>query len=101
MAKTHYIEYDPATNEIKRAGFCDVSFIPEPEPGNVIALRQANPTTQKFIDGAVVNKTAEELLASRLLIPSGEKRMVLTKDQWNGILNRVASLEEKAKAIAP
>jgi len=61
-----YIEYDPATGDIVRAGFCGgYACVPDPESGYEIALIKADPKTQRYIDGQLVSKTDGEILMER------------------------------------
>lgn len=55
----------------------------------------ANDVTQKIVGGQVVDKTPEELEAKPLKIPEKDMPATITKEQWQDVLKRLATLEKK------
>lgn len=59
----------------------------------------ANDTTQKIVNGKIVNKTPEEIERDNPAppeIPKGKRHAQITNEQWQNVLNRLEKLESEA-----
>jgi hypothetical protein len=102
MAHAHYIEVNRNTHKILRHGICAPGQVPtEPETeGNEIISVQADPFTQKFVDGEIVPKTEEDMTDELPeAIAADDQVAVITQGQLQDILDRLAYLESYSPAV--
>lgn len=95
----NYILYNKK-GKILRTGSCqDESFdLQVQQEGEFIIEGMANDAIQKIIDGKVVDKTLEEIEAEKPMpLPFEQQPAFITNEQWQEILNRLITLEEKRK----
>jgi len=85
--------------KILRNGSCGVQdFFQQAEDREFVMEGKANDVTQKIvnigIEGKVVNKTLKEIEAEKPpVIPPKKKPAVITKEQWQDVLDRLSKVE--------
>jgi hypothetical protein len=99
-----YIVYNKSGRILRTGRVSDKDFEKQVHKGEFIIEGEANELTQKIVDGQVIEKTSAEIQMDKpfeslkpVVLADGEKPAIITRDQWEVILDRVSMLEQKQK----
>lgn len=97
----NFVIYNSA-GEIMRIGICskkDFRLQVQKDKDEYILKGIADATTQKIVDGEIVDKTPAEIRTfnptTLPTIPEGQRFAMVTNEQWQDILKRISALEKK------